>query len=547
MAAAKTYIELHPNEKITVIEGASSCGGTWSEDRLYPGLKSNNMCGSYEYPDFPMDESYGVKYGEHIPAATLHRYLTDFAKKFGVFERTQLNTRVNAVEPNNTGGWLLSISSAAGAETIDTKKLILATGLTSQPNLPSYKGQENFKPPFFHAKDFCTHGDTVKTSKRAVVVGGGKSAYDCAYAFASEGAQVDLVIRPTGQGPVWLCPPFVTPFKRMMEELLHTRCLTWFSPCPWGGEDGFSVARAFLHGTAFGRLLVANYWNHLSSDVIETHGYNDNPNVFKLKPWNSAFWTGSGVGIHNFDSSIFDLVREGKIKVHVADIASLDGNSVTFTNGEIVSTDVVVCATGWKKESTINISGLGEAHLGIARPKAEIQALSKEADEEILKTFPSLKFQPTLRFERKDEEPLRNYRFIVPSSLVFDRNIAFAGMVSTVSTAMFASTQALWISAFFDGKLARMPKNENEVTKQVLLYTQFGKWRYPCGYGASLPDFAFDALPYVDLLLNDLGLKNHRKATQIAEITEPYKPRDYKGLTEEWISLHSKVNGAQGH
>lgn len=45
LAAAKTYIELHPSEDIVVLEAESSCGGTWSENRLYAGLKSNNLHG----------------------------------------------------------------------------------------------------------------------------------------------------------------------------------------------------------------------------------------------------------------------------------------------------------------------------------------------------------------------------------------------------------------------------------------------------------------------------------------------------------------------
>lgn len=33
--AAKTYLELHPNDEILVLEAESSCGGTWSANRLY--------------------------------------------------------------------------------------------------------------------------------------------------------------------------------------------------------------------------------------------------------------------------------------------------------------------------------------------------------------------------------------------------------------------------------------------------------------------------------------------------------------------------------
>lgn len=48
LTAAKAYLQLHPDDKITALESAESCGGTWSKNRLYLGLKSNNIIGSYE-------------------------------------------------------------------------------------------------------------------------------------------------------------------------------------------------------------------------------------------------------------------------------------------------------------------------------------------------------------------------------------------------------------------------------------------------------------------------------------------------------------------
>ena len=63
---------------MAIPEANSSIGGVWAEDRLYPGLKTDNMVGTYKYPDFQVDEAtYGVKHGDHIPRAVLHRYLTD--------------------------------------------------------------------------------------------------------------------------------------------------------------------------------------------------------------------------------------------------------------------------------------------------------------------------------------------------------------------------------------------------------------------------------------------------------------------------------------
>lgn len=523
-----------------VLDAETSFGGTWSKDRLYPGLKSNNLLGSYEFPDFPMSEKlYGVKEGQHIPAAVMHRYLTDFGERFGIAERTRFSTKVDTIEAIENERWLLHTTSPTGEESIRTKKLIVATGLTSTPNMPTYVGEESFKPPLFHAKDFCARADTVKTCKNATVVGAGKSAFDCAYAFAEEGnAQVDLIIRPTGQGPVWLCPPYVTPLKRKMEELLATRLMTWFSPCPWQGEDSFSLAHGFLHKTGIGRFFVDLIWNMLSADVVEAHGYNEHPELFKLKPWASAQWTGSGVGIHNYATNFFGLVKEGKVRVHIADIAKLDGDSIHLTNGEQITTEVLICATGWKKASDLKFVNFDPS---LPHSDEEKTQLRRTADKQVRDLFPGLKAQPVLRYEQKDGEPLRNYRFIVPARAAFTRNLAFAGMVSTVCTAMFSSVQGLWISAFFDGKLARPPKDDDAVLDEIMLHTQFGKWRYPCGYGAHLPDFAFDSLPYVDLLVNDLGLKNHRKASQLQELAEAYKPWDYKGLAEEWQAAQKQV------
>jgi hypothetical protein len=39
--------------------------GVWVVERLYPGLKTNNLVGTYEFGDFPMTEAlFGVKSGQ---------------------------------------------------------------------------------------------------------------------------------------------------------------------------------------------------------------------------------------------------------------------------------------------------------------------------------------------------------------------------------------------------------------------------------------------------------------------------------------------------
>ncbi|KAL1582555.1 hypothetical protein WHR41_08702 [Cladosporium halotolerans] len=538
LAAAKAASQIMPDQSLAVLESAETPGGTWTKNRLYPGLKSNNMVGTYEFPDFPMAESkYGVKPNNHIPGTVLNQYLTDFAHHFGFFNKIQFRTKVDTIEPVGEA-WKLFVTGPSGERAVIAKKLILATGLTSTPNMPTYKGSENLGAPLFHAKDFCARAPELKNVKNSVVVGGAKSAFDVAYAQVEAGSTVDLVIRDDGHGPVWIAPAFVTPFKKRLDQLLLIRWMTFMAPCPWGKEDGFGGIRGFLHGTFIGRFIVDMFWKILSADVISANGYDTHPELKKLKPWNSAFWIGSGLSILNYQTPLFDLVKNGKIRVHIGQIDHMEKNTVILADGTRLHADVVVCSTGWKKESPIKFQGLGPHEFGLDVSQSEKMKLNAKADREVLDMFPRLEKQPELRFAPKTSDPLRLYRFIVPSGYAFSRNIAWVGAVSSVSTASCATVQGHWTAAYLSNRLDRLPSTKAEITQEIMLHTQWGKWRYPCGYGAALPDFVFEGVPYIDMLLRDMGLNNKRKKSWFSELTEPCLPRDYAGLVEEWKATH---------
>lgn len=169
--------------------------------------------------------------------------------------------------------------------------------------------------------------------------------------------------------------------------------------------------------------------------------------------------------------------------------------------------------------------------------KDEVDGQKRLADVEIFARFPRLKAQPTLfQPELKLSEPFRHYRFMVPPEMIADRNIAFAGFMSSISNPINAHIQGLWISAYFDNSLHRLPSSIGDIQWETMLHTRFLKWRYPLGYGAKLPDFVFDGVPYLDMLLGDLGLQKYRKSSPIWELFSPYGPEDYKDLVTEWKS-----------
>lgn len=356
-----------------------------------------------------------------------------------------------------------------------------------------------------------------------------------------------------------MSPPYVTPLKKWLEKLTQTRLLTWFSPCIWGDADGYTSVRKILHGTAVGRFIVNTFWSVLENDVVTLNKFKSHPEVAKLRPWCSPMFIASGLSILNYDTNIFDLVRDGTIKVHIADIQSLGPRQVYLSNNEGLSVDALIACTGWKHSPPLKFLP-EQLNLGLPRPLKTVEADTHvqllQADNEILGLFPRLKDQPTPNPKAKPppttetEEHLTSfnlYRFMIPTSTTSTRDIAFMGALSPISITLVAQAQAVWISAYFgrDSLLSSTFANTPKMEKETLLHNRFGKWRYPAGFGARFPDFVFDTIPYVDLLLGDLGLKVWRKNGRVAEWLEPYGPEDYKGLVDEFVKTRQELEDSE--
>ncbi len=129
-------------------------------------------------------EKYGVKPGEHIPGTVVHQYMTDFAQTFDIWRRIRFRTKVEDIQQGSDGQWILNLTtfqSVDGKEMTQTKKitvnkLVIATGVTGNPNMPNIPGADEFDAPLFHAKDFLEKKELLQTAKKVVVYGGSKSA-----------------------------------------------------------------------------------------------------------------------------------------------------------------------------------------------------------------------------------------------------------------------------------------------------------------------------------------------------------------------------------
>lgn len=613
LPAAKTYLQLEPSISLLIIDAHRSIGGVWAKEKLYPGLHSNNLLGTYEYPDFPMHERFGVKQGEHIPGEVIHEYFRQYADKFDLTKRILLETRVRIVEKKGDG-WRLRVEPAGvathdrqpkGARVITCNKLIVATGLTNSPAPLELMGSKDFQKPIIQFADLALREKELlgdPSIQHATVFGSGKSAFDCVYLLASSGRRVTWVMRASGHGPIYMAPAhiYVGPFYCWLEMLTSTRLFTWFSPCVWGDADGFGFLRSLLHGTRAGRWFIDKFWKKLGTETVEQAGLNKHEKLKLLQPDAGAIWYATGLGILNYPTNIFDFVTTGQVKVLRKDIERLQlGNMIKFSDGETMETDALVSSMGWEFAPDIEFlprdlhAEFGIPSTGLSHSQKDMwDQLNARADVEIFERFPMLVKGPKIRNDslvvhehlptasvetiprsKQEYSPWRLWRGLAPP-LQKEKNLVFLGMITNLQGAITNHIASIWAFAYMNGELISLPRslsinnarktlrsNEQPATTngappkkddqmrteterllyETALFNRFGYRRSPYGYGARNPDFAFDALPFFDMLVQDLGLNSWRKGWGwIGEVFGgPYLPRDYEGLVDEWKNKRS--------
>ncbi|KAG8845066.1 hypothetical protein FRB96_002736 [Tulasnella sp. 330] len=567
LIAAKTYLQVDPSINLLIVDAAPAIGGTWAEHRLYPGLKTQCLYGTYEFSDLPM---HG-KAGEHIPGQVVHDYIKQYAEKFDLVQRIRCNTKVEVVERVGKS-WRLTATGAIGKTTIVCDKLIVAAGLTSEPLIPAIPGSEIFDVPIVHSKTLGEYAASLlKSASSVTVYGAKKSAQDAVYLFASNGIKVNWVIRKSaGSGPGWSAPTKPVIPGTQFDQVGSIRAIGWLSPCVWGNADGHGWIRWFLHRTRLGRWLTAGFWTMGENYMIQENGYDSDPKLQRLKPWCrrayeppeliglslteatsesiSSFWGGASLGALNFSTNFFELIKSDKVEVHITDITALTSRTIHLSTGEAISADALICCTGWLDIPAFKVLPEGiQGELGMPYPFPKADALVAKADKEILSKLPMLAAQPPMYEEDPKTRPFRLYRFIAPPTSAFDRSIAFVGVASALATLLSGELQALWAVAYLTGRLdleKRSPVEratcgmtlEDERLWETVLATRFGRWRSPAGYGARFPELTFDAMPYHDLLLRDLGLEFRRKRSWLRERFTPYNVKDYEGIVDEWLA-----------
>ena len=493
----------------------------------------------------------------------MYNYLGDAAEHFDIARFIHLRTKVVSATLMSNRMWRIFYSqyphpTAPLTGYIVAEKLVVATGLTSEPFIPKFKDQDQFRGLILHSKQLRAQSIELAAAKTVVVIGGNKSAWDVCYSVARRGGQAHMVLRPSGGGPSWVWPLRFQPWNMNISRMSGTRFLSLFDPWPFDRTGLLGKLREFFHRWALGRWLTACFWNTLGSHICKINGYAKDNNTVKLTPWYSLYWMGNSLGIHNYDSNWFDSARQGNIKVHIADIVSFSNGSVNLSDGSTIDANAVACCTGWKAEPPMKFKPTEVlAKIGVPGSQALSDHVCFRAREELFHRRPDLRNAPTresvVELESADltsksgqSNPYSLYRYVVPAQGDFMRskNLAFIGMHLAVHALMVAQAQALWITAFFEDQILDLKSlhlDEKKIEFETAIHVEYERLRRPRGaggHGGRFPDLVFDCVPYIDLLLQDLKLPARRKRGVLAELFVPYRLSDYKGLVQDWKMKH---------
>lgn len=381
--------------EVTIVEKGSALGGTWNASRTYPGLRANNSKATYAFSDYP----YPKDAATHPYAEQVRGYLESYANHFGIRERIRFNTEVRLIAKAGENDQRLAVTtrSADGEATAEFDFVAVCNGVFHVPNIPPIEGMDDFDGTIVPACDVTQ--ETYDNCRHPVVVGGGKTAFDCAHWAAKLDLLPILVLRH----PHWMAPRYLLGFipgdylivSRLSGSLLRYHHLR-------GAEK-------FLH--TIGKPIVRAWWGWFSFLFPKLLGM---PAELTPPPL-PAELERVGVG-----GEFFDELNAGRAQTRIGEIRRFKPASVELSSGEEIPADLVIFATGWRQ-------GAG--------------FIDKELRREII----------------DDSGRFHLYRHILPPSIP---NMGFIGYASSFAAQMTAEVGAHWLSECFLKGLALPPVEE---------------------------------------------------------------------------------------
>jgi putative flavoprotein involved in K+ transport len=237
-----------------------------------------------------------------------------------------------------TGEWRVVVVRDGAEVTLRPKQLVLATGMSSQPNIPDLPGQDVFTGEQHHSSRHP--GPDAYGGRRAVVIGSNNSAFDICGALWEHGADVTMVQRSSthivrsdtlmdiGLGALYS--------QEAVDAGVSTeKADTIFASLPYRIMHEFQIP---LYDQM--RERDADFYERLERAGFQHDWGPDGSGLFM-----KYLRRGSGYYI---DVGAADLLADGKVKLASGQVDHLTADAVVLEDGTELPADLVVFATGYR-------------------------------------------------------------------------------------------------------------------------------------------------------------------------------------------------------
>jgi cation diffusion facilitator CzcD-associated flavoprotein CzcO len=244
------------------------------------------------------------------------------------------------------GRWTATLRRADGSlRTMHPRHVVLATGVSGIPSLPDIAGLKDFAGKVMHSSQY-DDGENWK-GKRAIVIGTGNSGHDIAQDLCSSGAEVTLVQR----SPTLIVS--IEPSAQLVYAPYNDGTL----------EDNDLIATSMpLKLARKSHAMTTEKSKELDKELLEGLARVG----FKLDfgedntGWQFKYLTRGGGYYFNVGCS--DLIVKGEVALkQFADIDAFVAAGAKMKRGETLPADLVVLATGYKRQEELVRKLFGEA------------------------------------------------------------------------------------------------------------------------------------------------------------------------------------------
>jgi len=243
------------------------------------------------------------------------------------------------------GCWTVTLRRADGSQrTMHPRHVVLATGVSGIPSVPDIAGLKDFAGKVMHSSQY-DDGENWK-GKHAIVIGTGNSGHDIAQDLHSSGANVTLFQRSS------TLVVSIEPSAQLVYAPYNEGTL----------EDNDLIATSMpLRLARKSHALTAEKSKALDRELLEGLERVG----FKLDfgedntGWQFKYLTRGGGYYFNVGCS--DLIVKGDIALRqFADLETFAASGAKMKDGEIIAADLVVLATGYKRQEELVRKLFGE-------------------------------------------------------------------------------------------------------------------------------------------------------------------------------------------